>query len=667
MERSLDLKTHPTNELFPPPLILAPAGNKASFLAALAAGAEAIYCGLKQLSARMEARNFTLEELTALTELARRKGTQIFITVNTLIKPDELDLAGGLLAELNRWIHPDALIIQDLSLIELARQTGFKGELHLSTLANVGFPSALSLIKGIRGVSRVVLPRELNVDEIRQMNEACPQGMGLEVFVHGALCYGVSGRCYWSSLLGGKSGLRGRCVQPCRRLYRQGNKERRFFSCLDLSLDVLVKILLSFPAIRGWKIEGRKKGPHYVYHTVSAYKILRDHPGDGKAKKEALKLLEQALGRRETHFGFLPQRPINPIPSDGSTASGRLIGKLTGPWARPFLKLKEGLLEGDVIRFGYEDESWHMTQKITRPIPPSERLYFPVQPRHKSFSEIPVFLIDRRDPGLKEKIAALEAELKPPREKDLPLSRFKVKLATPKRSSAFSREQKVFRHHPAFPLGREEVGVWLTEENLRKSMAPDKVWWWLPPVLWPEEEDRLRFQVEDLLRNGVRRFVLNTPWQVVFFPSPQRLEIWAGPFCNISNALAVGRIKSLGFSGVVVSPELGERDFLSLPQGSPLPLGVVLTGYWPFCLSRIPAEGLKTRQPFRSPKGETAWAVEQEGLYWIYPNWRLDLTAYQPTLEKAGYRRFFHLFDSPPPAVPRKERPGIWNWQIGLL
>ena len=339
-------------------MILAPAGNKASFLAALAAGADAIYCGLKQLSARMEAKNFSLEELAGLTDLAHSQGARVFVTVNTLIKPDELDLAGKLMDDLNRRVHPDALIIQDPAVIELARQTGFSGELHLSTLTNCGFGAALSLVGRIRGVTRVVLPRELNIDEIKQLAEICPDKIGLEIFVHGALCYGVSGRCYWSSFFGGKSGLRGRCVQPCRRLYRQEGTSKRYFSCQDLSLDVLVKVLLSVPAIKGWKIEGRKKGPHYVYYTVRAYKMLRDHSQDPQVRKEALTLLSQALGRTGTHYGFLSQRPVNPIQPEIQTGSGLLLGRVSGEGHRSFIGLKQDLFPGDVLRIGYEDETW---------------------------------------------------------------------------------------------------------------------------------------------------------------------------------------------------------------------------------------------------------------------------------------------------------------------
>ncbi|MEW6185395.1 MAG: peptidase U32 family protein [Thermodesulfobacteriota bacterium] len=648
------------------PLILAPAGNRAGFLAALAAGAEAVYCGLKQLSARMEAKNFTLQELAALAELARSKGTRVFVTVNTVIKPEELDLAGRLLDDLNRWVHPEALIIQDLAVIELARQTGFTGELHLSTLANVGIKAALPLVNRIKGVSRVVLPRELNVDEIRTLADACPEGLGLEVFVHGALCYGVSGRCYWSSFLGGKSGLRGRCVQPCRRLYRQGNQEQRFFSCQDLSLDVLVKVLLSMPAIKGWKIEGRKKGPHYVYYTVRAYKLLRDHPGDGQAKKEALELLQWALGRNGTHYGFLSQRPSNPIRTGEQTASGLLLGKLNWKGDTPFFILKQQLLTGDVIRVGYEDEAWHRTQRINRSLESGSRFFLPSLASNKSRPEAPVFLIDRREPEMMEKILVLEGEMKSGEMKEFSSSGFKTRPSRPSPPAKVIRDQKVFRLSPKQKPGREEIGLWLAEESVQAGLSLTNIWWWLSPVIWPADEARTESLIAKVLKKGFSRFVLNAPWQMGFFQNPKTVTLWAGPFCNLSNGLAIQQIKTLGFQGAMVSPELGEADFLSLARQSPLPLGMVLSGNFPLCISRILSERLKTDQPFQSPRGETAWAVQEEGNYWIYPNWKLDWSAFRRELERAGYVRFVHLIERVPRSVEWKERPGTWNWNIGL-
>ena len=184
------------------PEILAPAGDTPSFLAALAAGADAVYLGLKHFSARMQAENFGLTELSRLTDLAHAENARVYVAMNTLVKPGENAAAYRLAARLTRQVCPDGLIIQDLAMLDLARQAGFEGGLFLSTLANLTHPEALTQAKAL-GANRVILPRELSIDEIRRMGEACPEGLDLECFIHGALCYCVSGRCYWSSYMGG--------------------------------------------------------------------------------------------------------------------------------------------------------------------------------------------------------------------------------------------------------------------------------------------------------------------------------------------------------------------------------------------------------------------------------------------------------------------------------
>ncbi len=651
------------------PQILAPAGNKASFLAALAAGADAIYCGLKQLSARMEAKNFTLEELAALTDLAHSKGTRVYVTLNTLIKPDELESAGRLVDDLNRHVHPDALIIQDLALIALARQTGFSGELHLSTLANVNFGQALSLIRHIPGVNRIVLPRELSIDEIKQVAGICPENISLEIFVHGALCYGISGRCYWSSFLGGKSGLRGRCVQPCRRLYTQERAQNRFFSCQDLSLDVLVKVLRPIPAIRAWKIEGRKKSPHYVYYTVRAYQLLRDHVQDAHHRKEALDLLSRALGRTGTHYGFLSQRPLNPIQIDRQTGSGLCMGHVSKESGRSFVALKQALFPGDVLRVGYEDEPWHVSLKINRPVSEGTRFDLTSGAKMPPQNGSPVFLTDRREPELITKISELEMQISPVKT-GLSPSRFQAFLPRKRLARTNAVDQRVYRVTPEIGKTREEVGIWLSRETFQAVSATpglcQRIWWWLTPALWPVDEPDFKSLVEILLQNGCRQFVLNAPWQIAFFQNPGKLSLWAGPFSNLSNPLSIQEIKSYGFSGVIVSPELGRTDYLLLPGQSLLPLGIVLSASWPLSISRILSDCLKPGVPFQSPKGEMAWASLSDSNYWIFPNWMLNLTAYREELEQAGYQRFVHLSEPIPPTIRIKDRPGNWNWRISL-
>ena len=650
------------------PEILAPAGNRESFLAALAAGADAVYCGLKHFSARMAAENFTLHELAALIRLAHDQGRKVYVPVNTLIKSDELNAAGRMLDQLNRMAAPDALIVQDLAMVSLARQTGFSGEIHLSTLANVSFPAALETIRQFPEIRRVVLPRELSIDEIKAVAAACPDGLSLEVFVHGALCYAVSGRCYWSSYMGGKSGLRGRCVQPCRRVYEQAGQREKFFSCQDFSVDVLTKIITSVLQIGALKIEGRKKGAHYVYYTVAAYRLLRDQADDPNAKKTALAYLDYAMGRRTTHYNILPQRPQNPIDISIRTGSGLLAGSVKGEGASPYVVPREAFLTGDMLRIGNEEDFWHQTFRVGKFVPKHGKLFlkFPAGRRPKNGA--PVYIIDRREPELDRMIREFENEMAVCHKTPPETSRFQVTPPAVTAQKMALQEMRVFRSmQGAKKNPRDLTGVWLSSDTPR-VMAGDRkrTWVWLPPVIWPDDQGKIQALVDDAIKQGCRNFVLGAPWQMAFFRNGQKLNVWAGPFCNVANELAIENLASMGVFGVIVSPELGGAEYISLPSKSPLPLGIVVSGHWPLCVSRIMASELQPGQPFTSPKGEQAWARAYGSDFWVFPNWPVDLTAKTGDLKQAGYKMLVHLLEPLPKKVKLKDRPGLWNWKIGL-
>jgi len=657
----------------PRPSILAPAGNKASFLAAVAAGTDAIYCGLKDFSARMEAKNFTVAELVPLAGLAREKGIQVYVALNALMKPGDLATMGGDLEELGQQVKPDGIIIQDLSLVQLAKQTGFSGEIHLSTLANVSFPGALELVRKNLEVHRVVVPRELDVDEIKSMASACPAGLSLEVFVHGALCYGVSGRCYWSSYMGGKSGLRGRCVQPCRRVYRQKGQRKRFFSCQDLSLDVLVKVLLAIPQVTAWKIEGRKKGPHYVYHSVKAYQLLRDHGTDPSVKKEALGLLALSLGRPGTHYRFLPQRVQNPVQTDVQTGSGLLVGRTKGSPQRPYVISREALYRGDVLRLGYEDEPWHAVHKVKKYVPRKGRLDLPCPHTRALKKGTSVFLVDRRDKELEQALSDLESRLPPASQTQNRPSTFPVKQPRKSIKRMKPVDLRVYRGLPGGSQqskseGLASVGLWLSAEALKAAGRGNgtKLWWWLPPVVWPRDEKDLKELLDKAIKAGGRNFVLNAPWQGALFAQRKTMNLWAGPFCNLANVLSIGTAASFGCAGAIVSPELGGHDVLALPKHSPIPLGIVIFGNWPLSIGRTVSQGFDTDTPFTSPKGEEAWVSPHGPDWWVYPNWVLDIRHKKAELREAGFCLFIHLFEPKPKAIRMKKRPGLWNWELGL-
>ncbi|MDD2218683.1 MAG: U32 family peptidase [Desulfoplanes sp.] len=654
--------------------ILAPAGGKESFLAAIAAGADAIYCGLKNYSARMEADNFSVSELAGLTSLAHAKGVRVHVALNTMLKNNELERTGRMMDRLQHYVHPDALIIQDLGIVDLARQVGYTGELHLSTLANCSFPAALSLIREKYKIDRVVVPRELTIDELKQMAAACPPGLDLEIFVHGALCYAVSGRCYWSSFLGGRSGLRGRCVQPCRRTYEQNGQRDRLFSCQDLGLDVLVRPVATIPQVHSWKIEGRKKGPHYVYYTVQAYKMLRDHGDDPAQRKMAQELLGMALSRKTSHYYFLPQRKSVPIVAGEDTASGLFMGTVQGGGSHTWFSPRAKLLGGDLLRIGYEDQPWHQTMRLRRGVPKKGRLDIPSGQSRSVPKGTSVFLVDRREPELSRLINGLKLELETFPVIEAPASAFKIKLPvkwTPPRSKNSDNdfELRVFRILPNVQPKGAPMGTWVVPGHTERIPRPlaSKTWWWLPPVIWPEKEQEWQDAIRSLCRQGARTFVVNAPWQMALLPERDRLTVWAGPFCNIANPLAISALKDLGIAGVLVTPELSGPDFLALPQRSSLPLGLVVNGIWPLCISRIAGPALKTNEVFASPMGEQAWTSQYGDTFWTFPNWFMDIREKKQELRQAGYRVFVHLRERVPKGIDVKNRPGMWNWDLKLL
>jgi len=646
------------------PRILAPAGDKNSFLAAIAAGADAIYCGLKIFSARMEADNFSIEELARLTSLAKARNIEIYIAFNSIIKESEIDKVSNILNKLCRFVDFDALIIQDPAMIDLAREAGFKKEFHLSTLGNCTFPSGLKTSKEL-GFKRVVLPREFTIDEIKDMAKKTPDDMELEVFIHGALCYCISGRCYWSSWFGGKSSLRGRCVQPCRRVYEQKGQRKQHFSCMDFSSDVLAKILKPIEKVTTWKIEGRKKGPHYVYYTVKAYKLLRDEP---TKKKQALSFLDYAMGRQSTHYNLLSQRKMNPLDHSSQTGSGLFAGRIQNP-ASPYFITREELFVSDLLRIGFEEDQFHSIQRVTRAIPKKGKFYLKKQPKTRIKKGTPVYIIDRREAELATAIKTLDHEL-------AQIKKISVKPDKNKLKSTFSEKaiksknrimELTISRGKLKPLsGSSLTGAWISSRGY--SLRPAiRSWLWLDPVLFPEEEKLCSQYINGSIKKGAKNFVLNALWQLSLFKNPKQLNLWAGPYCNITNSTTLNSLKQHGFSGAIVSPELDQDTFFSLPQKTQLPLGVVIYGNWPLGISRIISQDLKTNLGFTSPKGEIAWISKQNSNYFIFPNWYLDLTSKKEQLKKAGFTLFVNMHENIPKGIKIKSRPGLWNWNLKLL
>lgn len=330
------------------PELLAPAGSFEAFFAAVEAGADAVYTGLKDFSARAKAKNFTLGDIEKLTHYLQNDGKRLYVTLNTLVKEAELPQLIDTLGALEQ-IGVDAVILQDLAVWKLARDY-FPGlELHSSTQMTVHNTAGVKMLERM-GFTRGVLARELTLAEIREIRQQTT--LELEHFIHGALCFSFSGQCYFSSFLGGKSGNRGRCAQPCRRRHNYRQQQGYYFSTNDLSaIDFLPE--LEQAGICSLKIEGRMKSAEYVHKVVSAYRRVLDAP-DGQRNavlKDAKQLLKESFGRQPTK-GFLPGgQPTDIAIPSVKGATGRYLGDVTKVRGGEIsFKTKEGLHVGDRLR-----------------------------------------------------------------------------------------------------------------------------------------------------------------------------------------------------------------------------------------------------------------------------------------------------------------------------
>ena len=252
--------------------LLAPAGSLEIFKGVIESGADAVYVGGSMFGARAYANNFTEEELLEAIDFAHLRGVKVYLTVNTLIKNSEFSkLYDYLLPYYKRGL--DAVIVQDLGVVKAIHEYFPSMEIHTSTQMTVTGADGVRFLSQF-GVTRVVMAREVSLAEMKRIHEET--GMELEAFVHGALCYSYSGQCLFSSILGGRSGNRGRCAQPCRLPYTvEGKKDEYILSLKDMcGIKALDK--LHEAGVYSLKIEGRMKQLEYACGVVKYYRSYID-------------------------------------------------------------------------------------------------------------------------------------------------------------------------------------------------------------------------------------------------------------------------------------------------------------------------------------------------------------------------------------------------------
>ena len=287
--------------------LLSPAGDFETALAAFDAGADAVYCGLADFSARAFAKNLSFEDLGNLVRFAHAKGKKVYVTFNTLVDEVDIEQAVETLSRLEE-VGPDALIVQDLGIARLCRRHFPALALHASTQLVAHNLEGVLALKDV-GFTRVVLARELSLAEIASISKRCG-GLELECFIHGALCYSISGLCLFGAMEKGRSGNRGKCPYCCRMGYGQPVNPY-IFSMKDLRLGEDVRKLVDAGVV-SLKIEGRMKSALYVAAVTKFYRQILDSRG---GKGVTLADLETIFSRRTTELyldGKGKESPIDP-------------------------------------------------------------------------------------------------------------------------------------------------------------------------------------------------------------------------------------------------------------------------------------------------------------------------------------------------------------------
>lgn len=365
------------------PELLAPAGGPEPFYAALAAGADAIYCGMGSFNARRKANNFTDEAFQAACRAAHLAGSRVYVTVNVVIKDEEMREA---LALIDRcWqLGADAFIIQDWGLFFEVRRLMPEVETHISTQANIHDARGAAWCKAA-GADRVTLSRELSVDEITHIHDAVD--IELEVFSHGAICFCYSGICLLSSFTSrGRSANRGMCAQPCRlpyelidesgRSWSAAGRERALCPRDTCTVDMLPRLLDA--GAHALKLEGRMKAPDYVHSIVSAYRaqlddVLARRPISSQVAEARYRQLKRCFNRDFTTEYQQGRSGDEMMSYERSNNRGQVVGEVLGSrplgntrglkpddkrrraaWTR--LRLDEPVGKGDLLELRHDDE-----------------------------------------------------------------------------------------------------------------------------------------------------------------------------------------------------------------------------------------------------------------------------------------------------------------------
>ncbi|MBR4941598.1 MAG: U32 family peptidase [Clostridia bacterium] len=584
--------------------ILAPAGGEEQLLAAVRCGADAVYLGMKSFSARSGAENFDGEALSKAVAFCHGRGVSVHVAVNTVAMDGELsDLERT--ADLVVASGADAVILQDLAAVKIFREKYPTIKRHMSTQAAVhnleGAKAAIDL-----GFDRVVLARELTLEEIRTVVSS---GIECEVFVHGALCMCVSGTCYLSSALGGRSGNRGRCAQPCRLNFTNGEREYAL-SLKDMSHIKYISDLKA-AGVASLKIEGRLKRPEYVAAAVTACRRAEAGlPWD----EETLRAVFSRAGFTDGYItGKRDVSMFGRRDESAAKETNAVLGSLRELYRRELssvpVDMKLFARMGENVRLTACCEGETVTAEGDMPLAAENR---PTD-RESVLRTLgktggTPFVLRDLETEIGDNLVVPSSVLNGMKRECLEKLLSLRERVLPHKACDFAIEDKL-----AYRAG--EPGLWLRfgdfdqlccEDEAEKIILPaagilahpeavsalgDKLIAELPYLAFPDNENRVEKNAEKLLELGVGSVWAENIYGV-HLGKRMGFRVFGGFGLNITNTTALKEYGNLGLESAVISIELPAREISSLGDG--IPRGVTVYGHLPLMRFRAcPAKKAK--------------------------------------------------------------------------
>lgn len=657
--------------------LLSPAGTPEAMDAAIAEGADAVYLGLKSFNARMRSSNFAWREFEAAVESLHKRGKKIYLTLNTLVEEQETQRLFRLLHYLDK-IGPDALIVQDFGVIRMVQEFFPNLAMHASTQMNIADADACNLLAR-EGVKRVVLSRELSLNEIKAIKEKTR--MELEVFIHGALCVSESGLCLFSSFLGGKSANRGQCTQACRRLYTAdtatGEKSGYFFSPYDLQFADFVPDLIE-AGVSSFKIEGRMKSAEYVGAVTAAYRFLIDNCQQDKkgAIATAKRILAGDFARKKTAYFLQNENPEEVLNPDQAGGTGISLGAITvtkvveinGEEKMKFARfsgISDTLEVGDTIRLHKKTDTLRKSHKIRSIEEDGGKIWVHIPDDFTVEDEVyllqtkqmskrypnvlpPALSKYRRQPG--DEILPILDLAKPPKNlADFFPPGFYVQVSTVKDLLSVQSESPI---RIILELTNDVCENLITRQKLlplpKKAIiiALDP---FSPQGFHEELEDRMDF----LVNQGFTTWIVNNPAHIEILKK-YNVNLIAGPYLYTFNRWAVSFLENLNISPLVLPHEAcfkNTDEIFSLKHRERVLFPIF--SYPPLFRMRLKLQKKYDFSQFCDKDGsEFRFLPTPDGSF-VLPMNPFSIIDKLPQLKEHGYTRF--LFDFSKTDVPKGE------------